>query len=179
MISLFSVERRIFRPANGLVRVRRGEDMFSFALCLAVIFAGAMLMGQGLEQYNKVKATAAWPTTLGRVIQVGIEPVSEDGELRWRPKVRYMYDVHGQTAISTGISAAAARDTYSEADANRVIAAYPPNTTVVVFYNPEHITDAVLDHSLPRFVWFSIFFGLVLASAGGARLLLSYRVFWR
>jgi hypothetical protein len=113
------------------------------------------------------------------VIQVGIEPLPADGELRWRPAVRYTYDVHGQSVISTGISMAASRDNYSEAEARALIAPYPPNTTVVVFYNPQHITEAVLDHSLPSSVWFSLLAGLVLASAGGARLLLAYRVFWR
>jgi hypothetical protein len=179
MNSPFTVERRIFRPANGWLRVRRGEDLVSFALCLAVVFVGAMLIAQALEQYNRAQSMAAWPTALGRVIQVGIEPVPADGELRWRPTVRYTFDVHGQTVISNGISMAAARDNYSEAEANAIVAPYPPNTTVVVFYNPAHVTEAVLDHSLPRFVWFSLFAGLVLASAGGARLLLSYRVFWR
>jgi hypothetical protein len=179
MNSPFTVERRIFRPANGWVRVRRGEDLISFALCLAVIFAGGMLVGQALEQYNRAQSMAAWPTTLGRVVQVGIEPVPDDGQLRWRPTVRYMYDVKGQTVMSTGISLAAARDSYSEADAKAAVAPYPPNTTVVVFYNPERISEAVLDHSLPRFVWLSLFAGLVLLSAGGARLLLAYRVFWR
>lgn len=179
MNSPFTVERRIFRPVNGWLRVRRGEDLVSFALCLAVIFVGAMLIVQALDQYNRAQTMAAWPTTLGRVIQVGIEPVPDDGELRWRPTVRYTYDVRGQTVISNGVSLAASRDSYSEAQARSVVAPYPPNTTVVVFYNPDRITEAVLDHSLPRFVWLSLFFGLVLASAGGARLLLAYRVFWR
>jgi hypothetical protein len=179
MNSPFTVERRIFRPANGWLRVRRGEDLISFVLCLAVIFVGVMLLGQALEQYNRAKTIAGWPTALGRVVQVGIEPVPDEGELRWRPSVRYMYAVAGQTIMSSGISAAATRDSYSESEAKRVIAPYPPNTTVVVFYNPEHVTEAVLDHSLPRFVWFSLFAGLMLTSAGGARLLLSYRVFWR
>lgn len=179
MNSPFTVERRIFRPATGWLGVRRGEDMFSLALCLAVIFVGTMLMAQALEQYNTAKRTSQWPTALGRVMQVGIEPVPDDGELRWRPTVRYMYDVNGQTVMSTGISAAASRDSYAEADAKDMIAPYAPNTTVVVFYNPDHITEAVLDHSLPRFVWFSLFVGMMLVSAGGARLLLSYRVFWR
>ena len=175
----FTVERRIFRPANGWLRVRRGEDLVSFALCLAVIFIGVMLMAQALEQYNRAQVMRAWPTALGRVTQVGIEPVPDDGELRWRPTVKYMYDAHGQTVISNGISLATARDNYSEADARRIVQPYAPNTTVVVFYNPEHPTEAILDHSLPKYAWLCLFAGLVLASAGGARLLLAYRVFWR
>jgi hypothetical protein len=179
MNSLFTVERRIFRPANGWLRVRRGEDLVSFALCLTVIFIGAMLIAQALEQHSRAQTMASWPTTLGRVVQAGIEPVPDDGELRWRPIVRYMYDVNGQTVMSSGISLAAGRDSFSEADAKRIVDPYPPNTTVVVFYNPEHVTEAVLDHSLPRYAWFSLLAGLFLASAGGARLLLAYRVFWR
>jgi hypothetical protein len=179
MNSLFTVERRIFRPANGWLRVRRGEDLVSFALCLTVIFIGAMLIAQALEQQSRAQTTAAWPTTLGRVTKVGIEPIPDNGELRWRPVVQYMYDVNGQTVMSNGISPVTGRDSFSEADAKRIIELYPPNTTVVVFYNPDHVTEAVLDHSLPRYAWFSLLAGLFLASAGGARLLLAYRVFWR
>jgi hypothetical protein len=179
MNGLFSVERRIFRPSNGWLRMRRGEDLVSFGLCLAVLCAGVMLIAQALEQYNRAQAMAAWPTALGRVVQVGIDPVAADGELRWRPTVSYMYDVGGQTVTSTGISLAASRDSYSEPEAKRIVDPYPPNTTVVVFYNPERISEAILDLSLPRNVWLSLFAGLVLASAAGAKLLLSYRVFWR
>jgi hypothetical protein len=90
-----------------------------------------------------------------------------------------MYEVGGQTVISTGLSVASARDDYSEVRAREMALPYPPNTTVVVFYNPEHISEAVLEHSLPRYAWLSLFAGLVLVSAGGARLLIAHRVFWR
>jgi len=161
------------------LRIRRNEDLVSLVLCVAVVFVGVMLIVQMLDQYSRVKTMAAWPTALGRILSSGIEPVASDGELRWRPAVRYMYEVRGQSVISTGLSLAAARDDYGEAQAREMAVPYPPNTTIVVFYNPEHISDAVLDHSLPRFAWFSLFAGLVLVSAGGARLLMAHRVFWR
>ncbi len=179
MYSLWTGERRIFRPANGLLRVRRTEDLFSFALCVAVLCAGIMLLGQALDQYNRAKTMAAWPTVIGRITQVGIEPAAANGELRWRPMVRYMYDVNGQTIMNNTLSQQSSRDSYSEEEAKRLVATFPPNTAVVVFYNPEHPTEAVLDHSLPNFAWFCLFAGMALASAGGARLLVAYRVFWR
>ncbi|HEY7758644.1 MAG TPA: DUF3592 domain-containing protein [Burkholderiales bacterium] len=153
--------------------------MISLVLCVAVVFVGIMLIVQMLDQYSRAKTMAAWPTALGRIMSSGIEPVASDGELRWRPAVRYMYEVRGQSVISTGLSLATARDDYSEAQARQMALPYPPNTMVVVFYNPEHISDAVLDHSLPRFAWLSLFAGLILVSAGGARLLMAHRVFWR
>jgi hypothetical protein len=162
-----------------LLRIRRSEDLFSLALCVAVVIVGVMLIAQALEQYRRAQTMAAWPTTLGRVLSSGIEPVAADGELRWRPAVRYLYEVNGQGIISTGLSVAAARDNYSEAQARHMIAPYPANTTVLVFYNPEHVSEAVLDLSLPRFVWLSLILGLALVSAGGARLLMAHRVFWR
>lgn len=179
MYSPWTGERWIFRPANAWFRVRRNEDVVSLGLCVTVIFVGIMLIGQALDEYGRAKTMASWPTALGRVLSAGIEPVADEGELRWRPAVRYMYDVRGQSVISTGISLAASRNSYSEAEAKHAILAYPPNTTVVVFYNPDHISEAALDHSLPRFAWFSLFAGLVLVSAGGARLLMAHRVFWR
>jgi hypothetical protein len=162
-----------------LLRIRRNEDLFSLALCVAVVIVGVMLMAQALEQYRRVQTMAAWPTTLGRVLSSDIEPVAADGELRWRPAVRYLYEVNGQGIISTGLSVAAARDTYSEAQARDMTTPYPTNTTVVVFYNPDHVSEAVIDLSLPRFVWLSLILGLALVSAGGARLLMAHRVFWR
>ena len=179
MYNIWTERRWIFRPSNGLLRVRRNEDLVSFVLCLAVIFIGSMLLWQAFEEYSRAKLTTRWPTALGRVMESAIEPVADGGDTRWRPMVRYMYDVKGQTVISAGISPATARDTYGESEARELIAAYPPNTAVVIFYNPEHVTDSLLDHSLPRFVWLSLFAGLALVSAGAARLLVSYRVFWR
>ena len=179
MYSPWTGERWIFRPASGWLRIRRNEDLISFVLCVALVFVGVMLIGQMLDQYSRAKIMAAWPTALGRVVSAGIEPVASDGELRWRPAVRYMYEVGGQSVISNGLSLAAARDDYSEAQAREMALPYAPNTTVVVFYNPERISEAVLDQSLPRFAWLSLFAGLVLVSAGGARLLIAYRVLWR
>lgn len=179
MYSPWTSERWIFRPASGWLRIRRNEDLISLVLCVAVVFVGIMLIVQMLDQYSRAKTMAAWPTALGRIMSSGIEPVASDGELRWRPAVRYMYEVRGQSVISTGLSLATARDDYSEAQARQMALPYPPNTMVVVFYNPEHISDAVLDHSLPRFAWLSLFAGLILVSAGGARLLMAHRVFWR
>ena len=179
MYSPFTSERWIFRPAAGWLRIRRNEDLFSLGLCVAVVVVGAMLIAQALEQYGRAQTMASWPTALGRVLTSDIEPVAEDGELRWRPAVRYLYEVRGQGIISTGLSMAASRDTYREAEARALTSPYPPHTTVVVFYNPEHVSEAVLDHSLPRFVWLSLIAGLALVSAGGARLLMAHRVFWR
>ena len=179
MYSPWTGERWIFRPASGWLRIRRNEDLISLVMCVALVFVGVMLIGQMLDQYGRSKTTAAWSTALGRVLSSGIEPVASDGELRWRPSVRYMYEVGGQTVISTGLSVASARDDYSEMRAREMALPYPPNTTVVVFYNPEHISEAVLEHSLPRYAWLSLFAGLVLVSAGGARLLIAHRVFWR
>jgi hypothetical protein len=161
------------------LRIRRNEDLISLLMCVAVLFVGILLIGQMLDQYGRTKTMAAWPTALGRILSSGIEPVASDGELRWRPVVRYMYEVSGQTVISTGLSLASSRDDYGEAQARELALPYPANTTVVVFYNPERISEAVLDHSLPRYAWLSLFAGLVLVSAGGARLLVAHRVFWR
>ncbi|MCC7547733.1 MAG: DUF3592 domain-containing protein [Burkholderiales bacterium] len=179
MYNIWTDKRWIFRPSNGLLRVRRNEDLVSFVLCLTVIFIGSMLLWQAFEEYSRAKLMTRWPTSLGRVIESHLEPVAEGGDTRWRPMVRYMYDVKGQTVISAGISPATARDAYGESDAREMVVAYPPNTSVVVFYNPERITDSVLDHALPRFAWLSLFAGLGLVSAGAARLLVSHRVFWR
>lgn len=179
MYNFWTERRWIFRPSNGLLRVRRNEDLVSFVLCLTVIFIGSMLLWQAFEEYSRAKLMTRWPTSLGRVTESYLEPVAEGSDTRWRPMVRYMYDVQGQTVISAGISPATARDAYGESEARDMIGAYPPNTTVVVFYNPEHVTDSILDHSLPRFAWLSLFAGLCLVSAGAARLLVSHRVFWR
>jgi hypothetical protein len=179
MYSLWTGDRRIFRPSNALLRVRRSEDLISFVLCIAVAFVGVMLLAQAVEHYDRAKTMAAWPTSIGRVTQANLEPLYEGSKTRWRPFVQSMYDVNGHTVISNGISMATARDVYSETDARAMITTYPPNTTVVVFYNPEHVTEAVLEHSLPRFAWLSLFAGLALIGAGSARLLMSYRVFWR
>lgn len=179
MYSLFTSERWIFRPASGWLRIRRNEDLIYLGLCLAAVLIGAMLIAQALDQYDRAQTIASWPSTQGRVLSSEIEPVPADGELRWRPLVRYRYDVRGQGIISTGLGVTAARDVHGEARARELTVPYPPGTTVQVFYNPEHVSEGYLDLSLPYWVWLSLFAGLALVSGGGAHLLLSHRVFWR
>lgn len=179
MYSPWTSDRWIFRPSNGLLRVRRSEDVVSFVLCIAVAFVGVMLLAQAFEEYARAKTIAHWPTAIGRVTKSNVEPVTDGGAARWRPFVQYTYAVNGQAILSNGVSLATARDSYNEADARAIISAYPPNTGVVVFYNPDNVVDAVIEHSLPRFAWLSLIAGLVLLSGGSARLLMAHRVFWR
>jgi hypothetical protein len=179
MYGPFAGERWIFRTSYSRLGLRRGEDFASLVLFGALLLAGVMLLAHGLDQYNRAQEVASWPTTTGRVLQVGIEPVPADGTLKWRPMLRYVYQVRNQTVISNGISIATARDAYSESSAQGIVEQYAPNTTVLVSYNPDRIGEAVLEHSVPGFAWFCLFAGLVFTSAGGARVLLSYRTFWR
>lgn len=179
MYSPWTSDRWIFRPSNSLLRVRRSEDRVSFVLCIAVAFVGVMLLAQAFEEYTHAKTMARWPTAIGRVTRSSVDPMADGGQARWRPFVQYTYEVNRQTILSNGVSLATARDSYDEADARAIIAAYPPNTGVVVFYNPDNVVDAVIEHSLPRFAWLSLFAGLILLSGGSARLLMAHRVFWR
>jgi uncharacterized protein DUF3592 len=179
MYGWFASERWIFRTSYSRLGLRRSEDFASLVLFGALLLAGLMLLVHGLDHYNRAQEVASWPTATGRVLQAGIEPVPADGALKWRPMLRYVYQVRNQTVISNGISLATARDSYSEYDAKRIVEQYAPNTTVVVSYNPDRIGEAVLEHSVPGFAWFCLFAGLVLTSVGGARVLLAYRTFWR
>ena len=96
---------------------------------------------------RKMAAVSQWPSTMGSVIMSRIEQrsSSESGYTDY-PVVQYSYQVGGQTYQSYKL---APGPEVGGTGAGKVIARYPAGAQVMVFYNPQNPSEAVLERKAP------------------------------
>jgi hypothetical protein len=96
---------------------------------------------------RKMAAVSQWPSTMGAVNSSYLErrSSSEGGSTHY-PVVQYSYQVGGQTYQSTKL---APGPEVGGTGAGKVVARYPEGVQVMVFYNPENPSDAVLERKAP------------------------------
>ena len=125
-----------------------------------VIFAtgGAGLMFFGWWKRRKLQASMSWPQVTGTIIGGGIEKSRErddDGGYRatYTPKVQYRYVVEGITIVGSRI-AHVERSYNSRWKAEAEVAPYPVDSPVVVYFNPQKPSEAVLVRKAPGAIIF-------------------------
>jgi hypothetical protein len=95
---------------------------------------------------RKMAAVSQWPSTMGVVQMSTIEQrSSEDGYTDY-PVVQYSYQVGGQSYQSMKL---APGPEVGGSGARGVVAKYPVGAQVMVFYNPQNPSDAVLERKAP------------------------------
>lgn len=111
-------------------------------LLLNVIFLGVIFFMR-----RKMAAVSAWPTTMGTVIASRIDErySSESGRVDY-PSVQYSYQVGGQSYQGTKIAPGME---VGGTGAGKVVARYPAGAQVMVFYNPQNPSEAVLERKAP------------------------------
>jgi hypothetical protein len=128
---------------------------FVYAMLLAPF--GLILVAAGYK-YLQVRAASDWPSTPGKVIvstsQLRDVAVLDDTrEDRKRTEQRnfanivYEYTVSGQKLTNNRVDIGENRGNFEVAE---TIARYPVGTAVMVYYNPRHPRDAVLDREMPK-----------------------------
>jgi hypothetical protein len=112
-------------------------------LILNVIFLGVIFFTR-----RKMAAVAQWPSTLGMVLMSTLESrhSSDDSGYVNYPVVQYSYQVGGQTY--QGGKIAPGMEVGGSGAAN-VVARYPAGAQVMVFYNPQNPSEAVLESKAP------------------------------
>jgi len=96
---------------------------------------------------KKMAAVSQWPSTLGTVMMSKIEwrSSSDSGSTAY-PVVQYSYQVNGQAYQSYKL---APGPELGGTGANKVVARYPAGAQVMVFYNPQNPSEAVLERKAP------------------------------
>lgn len=95
---------------------------------------------------KKMAEVSQWPSTMGSVVMSTIERrSSNDGDTDY-PVVQYSYQVNGQAYQSTK---RAPGPEVGGTGARGVVARYPAGAQVMVFYNPQNPSDAVLERKAP------------------------------
>lgn len=98
---------------------------------IALALFGALFLWIGLRLRQNGNASALWPSTLGRVLESGVDDSDSDS---LSAKLRYEYTVNGQKHIGWRISFAGYSPTRSAIQ--EMLAAYPPQAAVSVYYDP-------------------------------------------
>ncbi len=111
-------------------------------LILNVVFLAVLFFTR-----RRMAAVRQWPSTMGTVNTSYLERrSSSEGGYTNYPVVQYSYQVSGQahqgTKIAPGMEVGGT-------GAGKVVARYPAGAQVMVFYNPQNPSDAVLETKAP------------------------------
>ena len=128
-------------------------------LC-AVIFAGlgVLLIVQVILKRRKLSTTQGWASTLGQVIESGLDEtvtvdLGADTPASYWPRVVYTYQVAGQTYKGTAVTVGTQKDYALKSGAEAVARRYPLGRQVRVYYNPQNPAEAALERSTPGLGW--------------------------
>ena len=114
-----------------------------FFLILNVIFLGIIFFMR-----RRMAAVGQWPSTMGTVNASYLERRHSSGDSGSTnyPVVQYSYQASGQAYQGTKL---APGPEVGGTGAGKVVARYPAGAQVMVFYNPQNPSDAVLETKAP------------------------------
>jgi hypothetical protein len=126
------------------------QGVIFFSLCsLWTLF----MIWDNRRQAGRAKG---WPTAEGVIVssKAGVFTASSGGPTRgtrvklYEPVIEYSYQVNGREYHSTQVSFGARVSTQSQEAAEQRAARYPQGSKVVVHYDPQHASIAVLETSV-------------------------------
>jgi hypothetical protein len=125
---------------------------FFFLIALA---AGVALLVSSEKSKKKAGASQGWPAVPGTIMVSEVREsrsTDEDGHtsIAYYPRVEYSYTVNGAAFTGKQISFGGTLGNSNPSMAQGVIARYPANSPVTVYYNPEKPGDAVLERVLGK-----------------------------
>lgn len=130
------------------------------SICGSLVIFDAIFLGIILFTRRKVSKASTWPSTLGTVTESRIQMRSNsDGGRTSYPLVRYAYQIMGRAyeclKVMPGMDVGGS-------GAHRVVSRYPVGAQVMVYYNPENPSEALLERSMPGHIkWFWIILAIL------------------
>jgi uncharacterized protein DUF3592 len=112
-----------------------------------LLILNAVFLGVIYFMRRKMSQVSQWPSTMGTVMMSTIElrSSSESGSTEY-PVVQYSYRVAGQGYQSLKL---APGPEVGGTGARKIVARYPAGAQVMVFYNPQNPSEAVLERNAP------------------------------
>ena len=116
-------------------------------IVFVLIILNAVFLGVIFFMRRRMATVSQWPSTMGTVNSSYLErrSSSEGGSINY-PVVQYSYQVGGQTFQNSKL---APGPEVGGTGAGKVVARYPEGAQVMVFYNPQNPSDAVLERKAP------------------------------
>jgi hypothetical protein len=116
-------------------------------LVFVLLLLNAIFLGVIFFMRRRMATVSGWPSTMGTVLMSTIDwrHSSEGGSTAY-PVVQYSYQVNGQAYQSLKI---APGPEVGGTGAQKIVAKYQPGAQVMVFYDPQNPSDAVLEKKAP------------------------------
>ena len=116
-------------------------------LVFVLLILNAIFLGVIFFMCRRMATVSKWPSTMGTVNASYLErrSSSEGGSTNY-PVVQYSYQIGGQTYQGSKL---APGPEVGGTGAGKVVDRYPVGAQVMVFYNPENPSDAVLERQAP------------------------------
>ncbi len=143
---------------------------FVYAMLLAPL---GLILVAAVYKALQVRAAREWPSTPGKVVistselrDVKVLDSEREGgrklEQRNFANIVYEYSVSGQKLSNNRVSIGEDRGNFQVAE---TIAKYPAGSIVMVYYNPLHPRETVLERDLPQGLWGCLGIGTAIAVA--------------
>ncbi len=146
---------------------------------LAIFFAACLLIGAAFSYQEWQKTTAAdetakWPATDGRVTKSDVSSSMQRGNVVYAPKITYEYSVRDEKYSSDRIGIGGISPAYRDA-AQKKADEYPVGKEVIVHYNPDSPSEAVLEPGASGGNVLALAVGALFALVGFAGLVWHFR----
>ncbi len=150
------------------------ELLFITSLALVLFLPPILLLGQLMRSRRLAGASLRWARAQGVIENSGItsqDPGRNGGFRKYFARVRYAYEVDGQTLHSNAIWLPGQRETGTFDEAEVLAERYAIGNQVTVYFDPRHPEQAVLEpgrqgglyFTHPQRLWmFALVPGLVL-----------------
>jgi len=163
---------RLPRPDPALLGKEELHQFLIPCLFAALFLVGLATAGRSWEQILRARTSAAWPYTRAIVISSEVQRLVNSEGVRWHPAIRYAYQAGKREIIGSRLSREEPVNGYDEALAQRYVERYPQGAVVVAYYDPDRISDSVLEQSAPRSAYLGLYLGVTLAAVALLSLLL-------
>jgi hypothetical protein len=140
--------------AGKMIMMDNGLPMFALGMPIAMVLICFGCVALYISELRKSKASAAWPTTQGRIVDAKVVEhvetrTDDDGDEStstvYRPDIRYSYRVDGADHTADTWKGRVRYSTGSPKYAEGVVARYPVGQTVTVHYDPADPGMGVLE----------------------------------
>jgi hypothetical protein len=111
-----------------------------------LVILNAIFIGILFFMRRRMATVSQWPSTMGTVLNSYLERRRSNNGSTNYPVVQYSYQVGGRTYQSSKL---APGPEVGGTGAGRVVARYPAGAQVMVFYDPQNPSDAVLERKAP------------------------------
>lgn len=121
--------------------------LLTVGIIVFVLFIlNAIFLGIIFFMRRRMAVVSQWPSTMGSVVMSTIDRRSTSDGYTDYPVVQYSYQVNGQSYQNSKL---APGPEVGGTGARKVVAKYPAGAQVMVFYNPQNPSDAVLERKAP------------------------------